>query len=267
MLFFNSSKPIRVGGHQLHTSMKKTATIFLGILAGSAALFLAPGVKADDATTQASGALTKSLDAGTQPAPLSAEVQKSIDARADSVVKNLNIDDSTKATRVHDSITTFLTAIHQWHQQNDARLKQLGKTGGEESDQIQAERHTIHDAFLAKLSADLTPDQIDTVKEKLTGGQMMATYRNYPEIVPDLTDQEKAKVLETLKQGREEAMDSGSRTERIAIFKKYKGQINNYLNANGHHVAQDYKDFGKTQKAKKSAATQATTEPSDGAAN
>jgi hypothetical protein len=237
--------------------MNTRSLILIGLLTGATALCLPRGASADDASTQPSGALA---------AP-SAEVEKSINARADSIVKNLNLEDPAKSARVHDSITSYLLAIHQWHQQNDAHLKQLGKSGGNESDQIQAQRHAIHDAFITKLSADLSPEQMDTVKEKLTGGQMMATYHNYPEIVPNLTDAEKAKVLEVLKQAREEAMDSGSRNERIAIFKKYKGQINNYLNANGHNVAQDYKDWGKAQKAKQAAATQSATEPAGGAAN
>jgi hypothetical protein len=224
--------------------MKKSIVVVLGVFAGAIPLCATVPAGAEDAATQ--------------PSEASAAIESTAGARADSVVKNLNIDDPAKAARVHDAILNELVAIRQWHADNDARLKELGKNGGDELDQIQAKRHALHDAFEAKLSADLTPEQMDTVKEKLTGGQMMATYRNYPEIVPNLTDEEKAKVLEILKEGREEAMDAGSRKERIAIFKKYKGRVNIYLNANGHNVAQAYKDWGKAQKEKKEGAT---TEP------
>jgi hypothetical protein len=192
----------------------------------------------------------------TQPAPVSAQFEKSAEGRADSIVRDLQIDDSAKAARVHDAITNQLVALHQWHEANDAQVKQVTKAGGgPDLDRIEATRHDLHNAFLAKLPADLTPDQIDTVKEKLTGGQMTATLRNYPEIIPNLTDDDKAMIAKTLLEGREEAMDSGSRTERIAIFKKYKGKINVYLDAHGHDVKQAYKDWGAAQKAKQAGAS------------
>jgi uncharacterized protein DUF3826 len=224
--------------------MKKSIVVVLGFFAGAITLCVAVSARGADATTQ--------------PSEASAATDSGAAGRADSVVKSLKIDDPAKAARVHDAILDELVAIHQWHTDNDDRIKELGKNGGDELDQIQAKRHALHDAFEAKLSADLTPEQMETVKEKLTGGQMMATYHNYPEIVPNLTDEEKAKILEILKEGREEAMDAANKKDRIAIFKKYKGRINIYLNANGHNVGQSYKDWGKAQKANKAGAT---TEP------
>jgi hypothetical protein len=50
-----------------------------------------------------------------------------------------------------------------------------------------------------------------------------------------------------LKAAREEAMDGGSAGEKSAIFQKYKEQINDYLNAHGHDVAQAYKDWNAKQ--------------------
>jgi hypothetical protein len=223
--------------------MKKTSIILLALLTGAM-------------TFSASARAAEEKDSTTQPTDQSAQNEKSAGDRADSVVKNLNIDDAAKATRVHDIIASELVAIHQWHQTNDARIKELGKDGGEELDKIQAQRHALHDGFIAKLSAELSLEQMEIVKEKLTGGQMMATYRNYPEIIPNLSDEEKAKILETLKEGREEAMDSANHKDRIAIFKKYKGRVNIYLDARGHHIAQAYKDWGKAQKAKQAAATE-----------
>jgi hypothetical protein len=231
---------------------RKLAVILLAIL--GVAAFARPRAGKADATTQPS----------TRPAP-SAQLKKSADDRADSIVGKLAIDDPAKAARVHDILAGQIIALHEWHQANDAQVKQLGKTGGgPELDSIETTRHALHDAFLAKLSAELTSDQIDTVKEKLTGGQMTATLRNYPEIVPNLTDEDKEMIAKTLLEAREEAMDSGSKTERIAIFKKYKGKINNYLNAHGHNTAQAYKDWGAAQKAKQSgASTQPGGSPSE----
>jgi hypothetical protein len=232
---------------------KRNLAVILFAMLGVTAFAPPREVKAD-ATTQPS----------TRPAP-SAQLEKSANDRADSIVGKLGIDDPAKAARVHDILASQMIALHEWHQANDAQVKQLGKAGGgPELDSIEATRHALHDAFLAKLSAELTSDQIDTVKEKLTGGQMTATLRNYPDIVPNLTDDDKAMITKTLLEAREEAMDSGSKNERIAIFKKYKGKINNYLNAHGHNTAQAYKDWGAAQKAKQSgASTQPGGSPSE----
>jgi len=54
---------------------------------------------------------------------------------------------------------------------------------------------------------------------------------------PDLTEENKQKILELLKQAREEAMDGGSSDEKTAIFQRYKGKINNYLSKQGIHPA------------------------------
>jgi hypothetical protein len=226
-------------------AMKTRTVILVGILAGTCSFALPTEAKTKkDATSQP--ALT--------PDEQAEQTQKSAEGRADSIMKNLKIEDPAKAARVHDLIANEQVAIHEWHQKNDVQVKQLGKDGGEELDKLEAQRHALHDEFISKLSADLTPDQMEIVKEKLTGGQMMATYKAYPEIIPNLTDDEKAMILKTLKEGREEAMDAVNRLERIAIFKKYKGRINIYLDSHGHNVSQAYKDWGAAQKAKKNAA-------------
>jgi hypothetical protein len=197
-------------------------------------------------------------DATTQPAEADAASQ----TRAASIFKGLKIDDTAKAADAEKDLATYLSDIHQWHTTNDAKLKELSKatTQSSEAAALQAERHAIHDRFIAAITPDLTADQLEALKEKLTGGQMMATVKNYPQIVKNITPEESAMILKTLQAGREEAMDAGSKNERVAIFKKYKGQINNELDAHGHHVAQDYKDWGAAQKAKNGTATKPAEE-------
>jgi Protein of unknown function (DUF3826) len=92
---------------------------------------------------------------------------------------------------------------------------------------------------------------------------VFAALRNYPMIGSNLTEEEKAMVATMLEQARDEAIDSGSKTERIAIFKKYKGRINIYLNGHGHNVAQAYKDWGAAQKAKQAGAASQPAGASD----
>ena len=155
--------------------------------------------------------------------------------------------------------------MRAWHDAHDAALKELNRekhgTNPEKAAQadariaqIQASLKSLHDHFLSRLAAVLTPGQVEQVKDKMTYGKVKVTYDAYCEIVPGLTETEKARMLAWLKEAREEAMDCGSAEEKSAVFKRYKGKINNYLTAQGHDVKQAYKDWGRKQKEKAAAA-------------
>ena len=108
------------------------------------------------------------------------------------------------------------------------------------------------------LALDLTPEQVDAVKDQMTYNKLKVTFDAYCNIIPNLTDGDKAKIQELLKAAREEAVDGGSASEKSAAFQKYKDQINAYLDANGHDVAKAYKDWEAKQASQKSDAGTAT---------
>jgi hypothetical protein len=90
-------------------------------------------------------------------------------------------------------------------------------------------------------------------------GKVQVTYNAYIGMVPSLNDQQKAMILDLLKQAREEAMDGGSAEEKSAVFKRYKGKINNYLSSQGVDLKKAERAFMQNMKAK-SAATQPATQ-------
>ena len=81
-------------------------------------------------------------------------------------------------------------------------------------------------------------------------GKVQVTYNAYCEIIPSLTDAQKAKILEWLNAAREEAMDCGRSKEKDAVFKKFKGRIANYLAKEGVDEQKARKEWGEKQKAK-----------------
>jgi hypothetical protein len=93
----------------------------------------------------------------------------------------------------------------------------------------------LHDDFLAKLAKNLTPEQVDRVKDKMTYGKVQFTFAGYVSQYPDLSEANKQKILEFLHEAREEATDGGSAEEKTAVFQRYKGKINNYLSKQGIH--------------------------------
>ena len=101
--------------------------------------------------------------------------------------------------------------------------------------QIRSSLQVLHDNFLVKLGENLSPQQVEQVKDKMTYGKVQFTFAGYVAQYSDLSEANKQKILELLKEAREEAMDGGSAAEKTAVFQRYKGKINNYLSKQGIH--------------------------------
>lgn len=175
------------------------------------------------------------------PAAESAEAAytRTITERAEKIVAGLKLSDAAAASRVRDALIAQYRRLREIHADRDARLANLPADGdvrkSVESD-IAMKLDAAHRRFLAVLSTALTPAQVDEVKDALTYGVVPGTYRRYQQLLPELSDEERAEVLAHLLEAREYAMDAGSSDEKHAWFGKYKGRINNYLSAAGYDL-------------------------------
>ena len=181
------------------------------------------------------------------PADQEAAYTQAINKRADDIIAVLNISDQGKSQTVHDVLVAQYRALRDWHDANDATLKKADK---EQAAAVRESLKTLHDQFLAKLATDLTPEQVEKVKDKMTYNKVKVTYDAYVEIAQNLNSEQKAKIMEMLKEAREEAIDGGSAEEKSAIFKKYKGKINNFLSSEGIDMKQKTREWGEREKAK-----------------
>lgn len=168
-----------------------------------------------------------------------------VENRTVDILKKLNLSDETKSNQVHDLLVAQYHAMHERDQTINDKLKSEGKpvNYANRADDLAAQSKPIHDQFITKLGQVLPPDQVDKIKDLMTYNKVSFTYNAYCEIIPDLTDADKAKIMDLLKAAREEAIDGGNAPEKTAIFQKYKDQINVYLDAHGHDVAQATKDW------------------------
>ena len=191
------------------------------------------------------------------PPPTAAEMEAAytvaIDKRTTDIVAALTFSDTTKSNKIYTIIIAQYRALRARDDAAAARAKAAGKETAAAERQEQTQK--LQAEFLAKLSAELTPEQIVVVKDKLTYGKLKVTYDAYCVIIPRLTDQDKAKILELLGQARDEAISGGSAGEKSDIFQKYKDQINAYLNANGHDVEKAYEEWNKKQEAEAATAS------------
>jgi hypothetical protein len=149
---------------------------------------------------------------------------QAIENRTLNIMKALAVTDAAASNRVHDIILTHYRALRARDEAIDDELSDLAPG----SDEWRTQRNAIftsmsrpfHDRFIAALSKELTPAQIDIVKDQLTYGKVQFTYNAYCSIVPTLTDGEKAQIMDLLKQAREEAMEGGSAGEKSDIFQQ-----------------------------------------------
>jgi hypothetical protein len=192
------------------------------------------------------------------PQETEAVYNTAIESRTAAIMDLLKLSDTAKSARVHDIIIAQYRTLKARDEAIDSLLKLQGKAVNyaNRGRLLQSESKTLHDQFLAKLAAELTPEQMEIVKDKMTYNKVQVTYDAYCSIVPGLTDADKTEILAVLKQAREEAIDGGNAGEKSAIFQKYKDQINSYLNAHGYDVAKAYKDFEAKQQAKTKTETQ-----------
>jgi hypothetical protein len=198
-----------------------------------------------------------------------AQYTKDLTKRANDILAALKLDDAAKADRVRELIIAQYRALRAQHDARDAKLKEIAKDDKAQADTVRADTDAaikpLHDAFLAKLSAELTPEQVETVKDGMTMGKVKNDYNAFCDQFLDLTDAQKGYILTQLKEAREIAMDKGSAKEKHDVFGKYRGRINNYLVKEGYDLKKASAEWAARRKARESQAKQAAaaTQPAN----
>jgi hypothetical protein len=197
--------------------------------------------------------------AGAQTTQPDAEAAYTADItkRADDVIKFAGID-TAKAAPVREILVNQYRSLRTIHDGRDAKLKNAADDAAKA--QIKSDTDALlkkqHDEFLAKLSKELSGEQIEKVKDKLTYNVVNVTYNAYCDELPQLTDPQKTYILTQLKEAREIAMDQGSSKDKHGVFGKYKGRINNYLAREGYDLKKAEKEWAERRKAREASAKQ-----------
>ena len=170
------------------------------------------------------------LLAGLAP-PTTAASDAALDKRVASLVAALALTDPAKPERVRAVLATNLRAVRDAH---NAGL-QLDPS--------------VHQNLIAGLQADLTPEQVEFVKDKLTANKLPLTFKVYHQILPQLKPEDDREIMEQLRQAREACLDVKNADEMSPIFKKHKTEIEHYLNSHGYDWDTAYKTFVDGQKS------------------
>ena len=185
-----------------------------------------------------------------------------ITERAAKIVTTLGLSDSLAALRVREIIANQYRALNTIYTDRDTKLKTLkNQQPAPEKSTVDSAKKDIekdvdvrlqqlHGGYLARLGKELTPQQVDKVKDGMTYSVLEVTYRAYQEMLPALTEQQKARILADLTEAREHAMDAESSEKKHAWFGKYKGRINNYLSAQGIDMKKAGEEWAKRTREK-----------------
>jgi Protein of unknown function (DUF3826) len=184
-----------------------------------------------------------SAETNSVPEPKDAAYTQVLNERVTKIVAPLAIADSAKSNSVHAVIVQQYRSLNDIHFVRDVEITNAKKLSDKTAataaiqtarDNAKPKLDKLHGEFLAKISAELSPDQVNEVKDGLTYHVLPLTYGVYLRMYPDLTAEQKAQIKSWLTEARELAMDGSTSDEKHAVFGKYKGKINNYLSKAGY---------------------------------
>jgi hypothetical protein len=159
--------------------------------------------------------------------------------RSQKIVDALNSSDTAVCRRITNILVNQYQALGLIHDGTDTE------------DAKNLKLYNLHCEFIGQLSSELTPEQVDKVKDGMTYGIVKVTYDSYCDMIPTLKSEEKRQLMAWLIEAREHAMDAASSGKKHEWFGKYKGRFNNYLSKRGYNMQQEQKAWGERLKAAK----------------
>jgi hypothetical protein len=208
-----------------------------------AALLLAPPLSG-------AGPESRAADAPRRPSA-DPKYLDTINKRATAAVAAANVADPEKRAAAVRVVEAHYVGISDIHFDRDAAVKAAGKLDAVAQARTRAAVAVgvVHQKFTRDLAALLTPEQCDAVKDKMTYGVRLNTYKVYCEMLPKPTDPEKAAVRGFLLAGREEALVAGDANEKHEKFRIAKGRVVNYLSLQGYDLKKAEAEWNERRKA------------------
>ncbi|GGH60407.1 FtsZ-binding cell division protein ZapB [Filimonas zeae] len=180
--------------------------------------------------------------------------------RAAKIVSSLHLEDAGKSTDAQTAIADQYMALNDIQFRRDSAVKEAKATiedkGAQElriktiTSEAAEQTEQQHKAYITRLTALLTAEQVDKVKNGMTYNVLPNTYNAYLDMLPQLTEDQKKQIMIWLTEARERAMDAETSKKKHEVFGKYKGRINNYLSAAGIDMKKEGEAWQKRIKAR-----------------
>ena len=193
-----------------------------------------------------SGGIVARLNAADSQ-PVDEATRQKAEQNAGKLVDALKLGESGKAAKAKTIVADWIVVMLAWHNEHDAELAGLwgewnkaravvpkdefpGEVIAHKIEGVYASLKPAYEDFIKRLSAELTPDQLDALKESWSRSPgMTRTYNAYLEIVSDLSDKDKQVIKDRMLLAREAAMLTDSDKEIVAIYKRHKVKVEQYV--------------------------------------
>jgi len=197
--------------------------------------------------------------------------------KAERVALGLKLSDTEKRAKVKGIAAEWIGTMLSWHKEHDPQLTKLwsdwnkaravvpkdefpGEVIAHQIDGVYASLKPAYEDFIKRVSAELSPEQVDAIKENWSRSPgMMRTYNAYVEIVPDLSEKDKDVIKARMLIARESAMLTDSDKEIVAIYKRHKVKVEQYVGT--LEWAKLHKAFAERGKAKAADEKASAAEP------
>lgn len=168
--------------------------------------------------------------------------------RADKIVAGIGLTQKAKANRVSQLIAAQYISLNnlQGKRDNDikAAVNDTAKIGTIKTNTDEAIKK-LHAVYVTNLKKQLTPVQVEGVKNGMTYNTVPLTYANYLLMLPYLSEEQQAQIKTYLTEAREFAIDGGTAKEKQQWFGKYKGKIAIYLAKQGYDLKKEGNEWAK----------------------
>lgn len=187
-----------------------------------------------------------------------AEYVASITSRSEKNIKGLELSEPAY-TNVRNLVINRYFELNDIYAERDTLINQAKRTltGDEKNRAIEAAKAACdsklyrgHFAFPSNLGIYLNHEQILAIFDAMTYNKVKVTYDAYCDMIPSLTDEEKAQIYAWLCEARDLGIDAESSNKKHEVFNKYKGRINNYLSARGYNITEERKAWEERVKAR-----------------
>lgn len=180
--------------------------------------------------------------------------------RSQKIIDQLNLKDKETYEIVTDIMVNQYRNLADIHDTSKAKKedikhrikdkKQLDNEIKNLENQKSSQLFNLHCSFIGSLSAYLTNNEIEKIKDGMTYGVVQVTYQSYIDMIPSLKENEKKQLYAWLVEAREHAMSESSSRDKHTWFGKYKGRFNNYLSKKGYDIQAERKAWEERLKNK-----------------
>lgn len=169
--------------------------------------------------------------------------------RTDGIMNELKLEDAEKKARVKQHIVNFIVAIKNVHEAKPALP----------AEEKQTKLAAAKQALYAGIEAEkLTDEQQTAIKNGLSANRIRIEYNAFLDLIPQLTDAQKSHIKSELLGAADEAVVLNSGEEKLQLFMKRRGRINNYLSKEGYDLKQLSQERNARNQRQRSAATRPT---------